>query len=45
MKSLNVLDAFAFAGRAKSSKFERVMIIRTHPHEEGNGGFSKNVVF
>ena len=41
MKSLNVLDAFPSAGYTKSSKFEKVMIVQTHAHDEGNGGFFK----
>ena len=41
MKSLNILNDFPFAGCAKSSKFERVMIVQTHAHEEGNGRFFK----
>ena len=41
MKSLNILDTFLSAGCTKSSKFERVMIVQTHAHDEGNGGFLK----
>ena len=39
MKSLNVLNAFPFGGCAKSSKFERVMIVQTHAHGGGKEGF------
>ena len=39
MKSLGVLDTFSFAGCTKILKFERVMILQTHAHDEENGGF------
>ena len=39
MKILNVLDAFLSVGCTKSFKFERVMIVQTHAHDEENGGF------
>ena len=39
-KSLNILDAFSSTGCTQSSKFERVMIVQTHAHDAGNGGFS-----
>ena len=44
MKSFNVLDVFSYAGSTKSSKFERVMIVQTHAHDEGNGEFKKKAV-
>ena len=39
MKSLNVLDAFSSASCTKSSKFEKVMIVQTHTHDEEKGEF------
>ena len=39
MKSLNVLDAFLSTGYTKSLKFERVMIVQAHTHDEENGRF------
>ena len=39
MESLHVLDAFSSIGCTKSSKFERVMIVQTHAHDEEYGGF------
>ena len=39
MKSLNVSDAFSSTAYTKSSKFERIMIVQTHAHDEENGRF------
>ena len=36
MKSLNVLDAFSFAGCTKNFKFESVMIVQAHTNDEEN---------
>ena len=39
LKSVSVLDTFSSASGTKSSKFEKVMIVQTHAHDEENGRF------
>ena len=34
MRSLNVLNAFSSASFIKNFKFEKVMIVQTHTHDE-----------
>ena len=36
VKSLSVLNDLSFGGCIKSSKFERIMIVQTHPHDGKN---------